>query len=134
MARVVISNPDSGKSYQIELDDSQFQNLIGKKIGDQFDGGLLDVPGYKLKITGGSDGEGFPMRPDVQGEGRTTPLLKGGTGYKPKKKGLQRRKTIRGNRVSNQIIQLNTKVVEQGEEPLDKILSEGSIEEEPAEQ
>lgn len=133
MARIVISNPKSGKSYQIEAEDSQFQKLIGKSIGDQFDGNLLDMPGYELKITGGSDGEGFPMRTDVQGEGRTRPLLKGGTGYNPKKEGLQRRKTIRGNRVSNQIIQLNTKVVESGEESLDEILGGESIEEESSE-
>ncbi|MFP4005470.1 MAG: 30S ribosomal protein S6e [Candidatus Hadarchaeia archaeon] len=132
MARIVISDPNSGKSYQVEAEDSQFQNLIGKKIGENFDGDLLDLPGYKLKITGGSDGEGFPMRRDVKGEGRTRPLLKGGTGYQPKEEGLQRRKTIRGNTVSSQIIQLNTSITEHGEKSLEEVLGKETGEE-PAE-
>ncbi|KXB05299.1 30S ribosomal protein S6 [candidate division MSBL1 archaeon SCGC-AAA382A03] len=122
MVRIVISDPKKGKAYQIEPEKSQFEKLIGLKIGDQFEGEKIDLPGYKLEIKGGSDEEGFPMRKDVKGEGRTQPLLSGGTGYKPKRKGLRKRRTVRGHIVSKNIAQLNTIIKKHGEKSLEESL------------
>ncbi len=130
MPRVVISDPNEGKAYQIEPEESQFTNLIGKQIGEQIDGDNIGLPGYKLEIKGGSDEEGFPMRADVRGEGRTKPLLSKGAGYKPGRKGERRRKTVRGNKVSQNIAQLNLLIKEQGEETIEKILGLETEEEE----
>ncbi len=122
MPRIVISNPNTGKAYQIEPEESQFQNLIGKQVGEEIDGDELGLSGYKLEIKGGSDEEGFPMRADVKGEGRTRPLLSKGAGYKPKKDGEKRRKTVRGNRVSQNIAQLNILIKKEGEKSIEKAL------------
>ena len=54
--------------------------LDGMKIGDKVNGDLVEMPGYELVITGGSDNAGFPMRKDIQGSGRKRPLLSGGVG------------------------------------------------------
>lgn len=130
MTRIVISDPKKGKAYQIEPEESQFKNLIGKQTGEQIDGDDIGLPGYKLEIKGGSDEEGFPMRADVRGEGRTKPLLSKGAGYKPERKGERRRKTVRGNKISQNIAQLNLLIKEQGEESIEKILGLETEEEE----
>ncbi len=122
MTRVVISDPESGKAYQVEPEESVFENMIGLRVGEKFDGEKIDVSGYRFKITGGSDEEGFPMRADVRGEGRSKSLFGGGTGYKPKEKGEKRRKTVRGNRVSGNIAQLNVIIEERGDQTIEEAL------------
>lgn len=122
MTRVVISNPESGKAYQIEPEESLFKNLIGLRVGEQFDGDKIGISGYKFKITGGSDEEGFPMRADVRGEGRTKSLFGGGSGYNPQENGEKRRKTVRGNRVSGSIAQLNIIIEEMGDKSIEQAL------------
>lgn len=129
MTRIVISDPEEGKAYQIEPEESQFESLIGLSIGDRFEGDRIGLPGYELKVTGGSDEEGFPMRGDVKGEGRTRAVFSGGPGYNPSKEGLRKRKTIRGGRISRNIAQLNTTIEEKGEKSIEEILGFGPIEE-----
>ncbi|MEM1689562.1 MAG: 30S ribosomal protein S6e [Candidatus Hadarchaeales archaeon] len=119
--KIVISDPKTGKSYQIELGEAESKKLIGMKIGDKIDGNLLGLPGYELQITGGSDKDGFPMRRDVTGAGRKKVLLSGPPGFRPKKKGERRRKYVRGNQISEAIVQVNTKITKYGEKPLDEI-------------
>lgn len=112
MFKIVVSTKE-GKSYQIEKDVPTF---IGMKIGQTFDGSLIGLNGYTLRITGGSDKEGFPMRKDMPGTQRKKILIIGGVGYRQKKKGVKRRKTIRGNRISEEVVQVNVKVEEQNKE------------------
>ncbi len=133
MPRIIISDPNKGKAYQIEPEESKFRKLIGAEIGDQINGDDIGIPGYKLEIKGGSDEEGFPMRADVKGEGRTKPLLSKGAGYQPPRKGERQRKTVRGKKVSQNIAQLNIIVKEQGEKPIEKILGLEPEEEETEE-
>ena len=127
-----VSNKD-GKTYKIELPAEKEALVIGKRIGDVLDGGAFGLPGYQLKITGGSDDSGFPMRQDVQGTQKKRPLLSGGVGFNPKRAGERRRKTVRGNTVSQEISQLNLTVVRPGPEPLDGLLSSSEAKEEAAE-
>ncbi|ADL58305.1 30S ribosomal protein S6e [Methanothermobacter marburgensis] len=118
--KVVIS--DKEKSVQMEVEPSESKALIGLTIGDEFDGSLIGLKGYKLKITGGSDKNGFPMKKTVPGARRVRSLVSGGVGYKPARKGERRRKTFRGNTVSEDIVQINTVVIEKGEKPLEELL------------
>lgn len=116
--KLVISDPKTRRAWQIEKD---LPILIGKKIGQTFDGSALGLAGFILKITGGSDKEGFPMKPDLPGVIRKKLLLASGPGYKPKQKGIKRRKYIRGNTISDAIIQVNCKIVE-GEGDISSLL------------
>jgi small subunit ribosomal protein S6e len=129
--KVVISDPKTKKSYQKEVDQAQ-SHLLGKKIDDKVKGDGLGLAGYELQITGGSDKEGFPMRKDVDGPGRKRILVTSGTGFHAKRKGERRRKSIRGNTISNFIVQVNTVVVAHGSQPLEKLVgkSEKAAEEE----
>jgi small subunit ribosomal protein S6e len=74
------------------------------------DGIVADLSGQKLKITGGSDKDGFPMRPDVHGGVRRSIILSSGTGFKPDRDGVRRRKMVRGNVITEDIVQINLKV------------------------
>lgn len=112
----------SGQTFQTDLSEDKSALLIGKKIGDIIEGDLLNLPGYKLKITGGSDDSGFPMRPEIEGTGKFRLLLSKGPGYRAKKKGERKRKTVRGNTIDNSIVQVNTKVIEEGPTPLSELL------------
>jgi small subunit ribosomal protein S6e len=118
--KFVISDPETRKSGQKELEQNRI-NLLGKKIGDEFSGDSLEMNGYTLKITGGTDKDGFPMIPSVEGIGRRRVLLSGEPGFHPKIKGQRKRKTVRGNSISADIMQINCKVVKKGEKPFDQL-------------
>ncbi|MBA3064949.1 MAG: 30S ribosomal protein S6e [Nanoarchaeota archaeon] len=109
MMKFVISEPKTRKAFQVEKDAPSLQ---GMKIGERFDGSVLGLSGFSLQITGGSDKEGFPMRPDMVGAMRKKLLLTSGPGYVPVKKGIKRRKYVRGNMISEASAQINCKIVE----------------------
>ena len=61
------------------------------------------------------------MRKDVHGPVKKKILVaKRGTGFKPKRKGEKRRKTVRGNEVTADMALVNLKVVKYGESALFK--------------
>ncbi len=119
--KIVISDPETRKSYQLEIDQHK-SGLIGKKIGDEFKGDFLGLPGYELKITGGTDKDGFPMHPSVEGTVKKKVLLSGPPGFHPKKKGQRKIKMVRGNMISDEIVQINVKIVKKGEKPLEELI------------
>lgn len=125
--KIIISDPEKGNSQIVELEGSRAAPLIGRKIGEEIDGSIVGLAGKKLQITGGSDKDGFPMRADVHGGVRARVILTQGTGFKPTKKGERRRKTVRGNIITEEIVQINMKIVgkkpektEKGEKPKEK--------------
>lgn len=115
--KIVIN--DREKSYQVVSDSEQF---LGKKIGDKVKGDSIGLPGYEIQITGGSDKEGFPMRKDISGTKRKKILLTGGVGFRPDRKGMKRRKSIRGNTISEDTVQINCKVVTKGKKAISDLL------------
>lgn len=117
-----------GKTHQLEIEETA--QLIGKEIGEQFDGGIVGLDGYKLEITGGSDKQGFPMRASLEGPTRRKVLLSDGPGIEKQEKGIRKRKSVRGKQVSEEIQQLNTKVVEEGSKSVEDLLSDDEEEEE----
>lgn len=108
----------SGKCVKKELKDAEASVLHGKKIGDKFNGEVLDMNGYELEIAGGSDYCGFPMRKDVNGIMRKAILTTKGLGNKYNRKGMRLRRTVAGNTVYAKTTQLNLRVVKYGSTPL----------------
>ena len=119
--KITISEPETRKSYQAELDQDKGVSLIGKKIGDEFSGDMLGLSGYSLKITGGSDKDGFPMHPDVSGQVKKKIILDKKPGYHPANKGNRKRKTIRGNTIAQDTVQINVKVITKGSALLEQV-------------
>ncbi len=116
--RFVINEPKSRKSFQKDI---EAPALLGQKISDKFSGDLIGLGGFSLQITGGSDKEGFPMRPEIPGQVRKKVLITGAPGFHPFKEGQRKRKFVCGNTVSERIMQVNCKVVE-GEGDIGTIL------------
>ncbi|MEM2117663.1 MAG: 30S ribosomal protein S6e [Candidatus Bathyarchaeia archaeon] len=110
--KVIISDPETGASKVVELEETRAVPLIGRKIGDVIDGSVVGLPGHKLQIRGGSDKDGFPMRANVHGGVRRQVVLSGGVGFNPQDEGQRRRKTVRGNIITDEIVQVNAKIVE----------------------
>lgn len=120
--KFVVSDPQTRKSYQVEVDQTKAVGIIGKKIGEEFNGEIIGLPGYKLVITGGTDKDGFPMHPSLPGPGRRKLLLAEPPGFHPTKKGERRRKTVRGNTISEDIVQINCKIIQKGEKALEELI------------
>jgi small subunit ribosomal protein S6e len=99
----------SGKTIAQELKDRTAQPLLGTKVGSIIDSSIIGVAGGKLKITGGSDKSGTPMRADVHGGVKKYVLLSTGVGNRSESR---IRKLVRGNMVTEEIYQLNSLLVE----------------------
>ncbi|NOZ89111.1 MAG: 30S ribosomal protein S6e [Crenarchaeota archaeon] len=99
------------KAWQITVTSPAADQLVGLRIGDRFDGAIVGLPGYQLEIRGGSDNSGFPMLPSIPGPVKKRVLLSGPPGFHPREKGERRRKTVRGNTVSHDTVQINTVIV-----------------------
>jgi small subunit ribosomal protein S6e len=110
--KVIVSDPETGTSKVVELQEARASPLIGRRIGEVMDGAAVDLPAHKIQIRGGSDKDGFPMRPSVHGGVRRSIVLSGGVGFNPTNEGMRRRKTIRGNVITDEIVQINAKIVE----------------------
>ncbi|UPV75981.1 30S ribosomal protein S6e [Halorussus limi] len=128
--QVVVADPDSGATYQRDVDGQDANRFLGKSIGEEVDGGAVGLDGYTVEITGGSDDAGRPMRGDVSGPNLKEVLLDGGVGYKPSRDGERKRVTVRGGEVSEATAQLNVKVSEYGEESVEDLFGEGGEEDE----
>jgi len=111
--KIIISDPETGKSRSIEVEGTQAVPLIGRKLGEVIDGSVVKMSGRKLKVTGGSDKDGFPMRPNIHGGVRIGAILSEGVGFHPFQKGERQRKTLRGDTITEEIVQINMKVVEE---------------------
>ncbi len=114
--KIVYSDPKSGKSGQMQLDNDRSAMLLNHKINDVIDGNILGLDGYKLKITGGSDKSGFPMNKSIVGPIKTKVLKV--VARSGKNKGQKKRSTVRGSMIANDTELVNTVIVEYGSKPV----------------
>ncbi len=123
-----------GKTWKLE---SSSEALVGMKLGENIDGKdlLADLGGYGLEITGASDKAGLPSKKDVEGTALRGVLLKKGWGmHTSRPKGLRRKKTVRGNTLSGDVVQINFKVMKEGGKKLEEIFpDQNKPKEKPAE-
>jgi small subunit ribosomal protein S6e len=105
----LIVSDRKGKTVAQELKDRTAQPLLGTKVGSIIDSSIVGVAGGKLKITGGSDRSGTPMRADVHGGVKKYVLLSTGVGNRREDRV---RKLVRGNMVTEEIYQLNSMLIE----------------------
>ena len=127
--KVVLGDVKTGRSHKVTVSGHHANSLVGKNIGEVVDGIFVGLPGYKLKITGGSDGNGTPMRKDLPGNKRRKILLSDSLGFHETYPGERRRKALRGSAISNEIVQINMSVAEYGPKSIEEILSPPKVEE-----
>ena len=121
--KTIVNDVKTGKSYNVTVSGHHANSLIGKSIGEVVDGIFVGLPGYKVKITGGSDGNGTPMRSDLPGTKRVKLLLSDSKGFHEKYPGQRKRTAIRGSTVSAEIVQINMAVAEYGPKSIEECLN-----------
>jgi len=120
--KLIVSHPPTGTCKSIDIDDEKklrifydkrmSQEVAGDALGDEF-------KGYVFKITGGNDKQGFPMMQGVLVQGRTRLLLsEGHSGYRPRRDGERRRKSVRGCIVGPDMSALDLVIVKKGDAEL----------------
>lgn len=123
---------EKGKTFHLE---SEAESLEGKTIGEKIKGEEIspELHGYELEISGASDKAGFPAFKEYEGPQLRKVLLKKGkgmSGWKKRRKkqikvkGLRMKKTIRGNTISHDIMQINLSVKKSGAKSLAEIFPE----------
>ena len=121
---VAVSDPESGHTYQIDVDGQDANRFIGRELGDEVDGGAVGLDGYTLELTGGSDTAGRPMRPDVRGVATKEIMSDGGVGFEPTTEGERKRITVRGREVSDDTRQINAKITARGSDDVAELLGD----------
>ena len=110
--QVAVADPTDGQTYQHEVDGQDANRFLGREIGEEVEGGAVGLDDYTLKLTGGSDETGRPMREDVPGAQIRERLLEGGVGFNPSRDGERKRITVRGRQVSEETAQVNATIVD----------------------
>lgn len=99
-----IAFPANGTQLMREVSAKEEQRFYGKSIGEQFDGQIIseEFAGCIMQIVGGNDFQGVPMVPGHDTIKRIRLLLaKGDIGYRCRRDGVRKRKTVRGSIVSS---------------------------------
>lgn len=106
----------------IEIDDERrLQNLYDRRMAQEIEGSIIgeEFEGYILRISGGNDKQGFPMRQGILTNTRVRLLCKKGhKGYRQRRAGERKRKSLRGCIVSHDIAVLNLVVTQVGEKTI----------------
>lgn len=131
--KLVISDTKTGKAYNLELDAGRERILVGLEIGKTIDASNLGLPGYKIMLTGGSDKDGFPIRGDTHGRARKRIILSSPPGFRPNEEGLRRAKSVRGDVITPEIVQINAKIIETGSKTVEEVLGKATEEQKGAE-
>ena len=121
--KVVVNDVKTGKSYNVTVTGNHAASLTRMSLGDVIDGVFLGLPGYKLKITGGSDKNGTPMRKDLPGNKRVKLLLSDSRGFHERYPGERKRTAIHGRVISERISQINMAVAEYGPKSIEECLN-----------
>ena len=116
----------------VELqNEDKLAEIIDKKIGDEIDGSLISdiFDGYKFKITGGFDKDGFAMKNGILSQGKKKVLLTKGCSLFRFRKGYHRsgiriRRLVRGCIISHDIKNVHLKIIKKGAKPIPGLTEE----------
>lgn len=107
---------------KIEVDDEKkLRPLYDKRISAEVSADCLgnEFKGYVMRITGGNDKQGFPMKQGVLTASRVKMLLsKGHSCFRPRHKGERKRKSVRGCIVDANLSVLAMTIVKKGEQDI----------------
>jgi small subunit ribosomal protein S6e len=122
--KLIVSDSASGKSTASEIEGARAQALIGRSLGETIDGSPLGIAQSRLRITGGCDKNGIPMRADVHGGVKKYIVLSAGPGFKATRHGERRRKLVRGRTITDETYQINFTVSKEGPPPVRKEIAQ----------
>jgi len=110
-----VSNPETAQQKVLNVDDEhKVMHFYDKRMGMEMEGEFLgeEYKGHVLKITGGNDKQGFPMMQGILRNCRVRLLFsKGMPCYRERRKGMRKRKSVRGCIVGPDLAILNLQIV-----------------------
>merc|ERR1712146_384173 len=123
-----IAYSETGAQKAIDIDDDKkllpfFDKRVSQEVpleslGDEF-------VGYRFRITGGNDKQGFPMMQGVLTPDRVRLLLrKGSKCYRQRRTGEMKRKSVRGCIVSQDLSVINLLIVKKGDTDIEGLTDE----------
>jgi len=116
------ANPATGAQKLLEIDDERKTRIFyDKRISQEVPIDVLgdEWKGYVVRITGGNDKQGFPMKQGVLLPYRVKLLLSDGHScYRPRRTGERKRKSVRGCIVGPDIAVLSLVIVKKGDEEI----------------
>merc|ERR1712167_196014 len=111
-----------------EIDDDRIlRNFYDKRIAQEVAGDVLgaEFAGYRFRISGGNDKQGFPMLQGILTDERVRLLLtKGSKCYRQRRTGERKRKSVRGCIVNQDLSVLNLVVTKRGAAPIPGLTDE----------
>lgn len=117
-----IAFPASGAQKLFDIDDEKkVRCFYEKRMAQEVDASPLgdEWKGYIVRISGGNDKQGFPMKQGVLTNGRVRLLLSAGHScYRPRTTGERKRKSVRGCIVDANLSVLNLVIVKKGEQEI----------------
>ncbi|XP_067634985.1 small ribosomal subunit protein eS6 [Eurosta solidaginis] len=117
-----VSYPATGCQKLFEVvDEHKLRIFYEKRMGQIVEADVLgdEWKGYQIRIAGGNDKQGFPMKQGVLSHGRVRLLLKKGHScYRPRRTGERKRKSVRGCIVDANMSVLALVIVKKGEQEL----------------
>jgi len=117
-----IANPATGAQKLLEFEDeAKLRIFYDKKISTEVEADGLgeEWKGYRLKITGGNDKQGFPMMQGVLVNHRVRLLLDlHSKCYRPRRPGERKRKSVRGAITGPDLSVISLVVTKKGEKEI----------------
>nr|BAN20299.1 ribosomal protein S6 [Riptortus pedestris] len=117
-----VAYPATGCQKLFEItDEHKLRIFYDKRMGAEVEADSLgdEWKGYVVKVTGGNDKQGFPMKQGVLTNGRVRLLLsKGHSCYRPRRDGERKRKSVRGCIVDANLSVLALIIVKKGEQEI----------------
>lgn len=118
-----ISNPATGAQKLVDIeDDKKLRPFMDKRISQEVEASSLgdEWKGYIVRITGGNDKQGFPMKQGILTNNRVRLLLaKGHSCYRERRSGERRRKSVKGCIVDSNLSVLSVVIIKKGEQEID---------------
>jgi len=118
-----IANPATGAQKLIDIEDEKkLRSFMDKRIAQEVDASCLgnEWKGYVVRISGGNDKQGFPMKQGILTSSRVRLLMKRGTScYRERRSGERRRKSVKGCIVDSSLSVLSLVIVKKGEQEID---------------
>ncbi|MCJ1329417.1 40S ribosomal protein S6 [Thelotrema lepadinum] len=105
----MLTSFEDDRKLRVFMDRRMGQEVPGDSVGEEF-------RGYTLRITGGNDKQGFPMKQGIMHPTRVRLLLsKGHSCYRPRRTGERKRKSVRGCIVGMDLAVLAVAIVKKGD-------------------
>jgi len=118
-----ISNPATGAQKLIDIeDDKKLRPFMDKRMSQEVDASCLgnEWKGYIVRISGGNDKQGFPMKQGILTSNRVRLLMaRGMSCYRERRSGERRRKSVKGCIVDSNLSVLSLVIIKKGEAEID---------------